>query len=273
MKKIIISFLILFLSANLYSQNSVKLNKISFFESGYNIPDKSERVYNIVFDKNSARYINTQIDLINLAYKNYDQNLNIKIVYRSLSGSVYATMNGVLNIPSDWTDCWHVEGHGWKQPGNWAADKYTAEVYIDNKFIGSESFAVGDKGKLDEILKQYTSLKFYEGGGSVPKRENRRYKTSFEKYDSRFIYYELEFVNPLYNYEDFLVTLSAKYYYPDGSLFGEAKGDFNISKEWETVYITHGYGYSDYGKWKTGTYTVELSYEGFVFASKTFTIY
>ena len=122
-----------------------KLDKILFFESGKEIPVKQDRIY-INYFKPEAKYINIELNIINLKYKIKDQEYNITFIWRYLNGSEYGRSETTLNIKSDWEKAYINKGWGWADKGNWPLGRFTAQIFINDNLFAEKDFFVN----LDE---------------------------------------------------------------------------------------------------------------------------
>jgi hypothetical protein len=119
----------------------------------------------------------------------------------------------------------------------------------------------------------FQSVRLFESGYTVTPQDERIYSTHFSIEETRYIYYELYVKNKLYNVRDNTVTMSAKIYNPDGTLFGENVGDHTIQPEWETAYLWNGYGWSEEGNWSPGTYRIVIYFDNRKVTEALFSIY
>jgi hypothetical protein len=62
----------------------------------------------------------------------------------------------------------------------------------------------------------------------------------------------------LHQQTDWKTSFTARYYKPDGSLFGEPTINSTITTELDNFTVRTGWGWPDYGNWKPGRYKVEV---------------
>lgn len=117
------------------------------------------------------------------------------------------------------------------------------------------------------------AVRFFEAGDKAPKSSERVYKTRFSKSYSRYIYTEFKINNLQYKLKEHQHDMVWFYYNSDGSLRGRINGTFNVNPKWATAWIYRGWGWSSYGNWPRGTYTVKIIMDGVNVATETFTIY
>lgn len=115
-------------------------------------------------------------------------------------------------------------------------------------------------------------LRFFESGDALPAAGSRSYKDRFPQKSTRRINWELQLKHPAPGQKNgFKIT--AKYYFPDGSLFTEHHLETYLDATWTGSQHASGWGWSETGKWKTGKYTVEIFVKHQKIAHGTFTVY
>ncbi len=115
------------------------------------------------------------------------------------------------------------------------------------------------------------TLKFFEGGAEVVESSQRRYGSSFPRYSSRFINWELNLVHPAPGSRvDF--QIEAVYYNPDGSEMGRSVVNSFVGDTWLNSQHYQGRGWGEPGKWSPGRYRVDLYISGVKTAGGEFEI-
>lgn len=261
----------------LFAQRDVDLISLKLFESDYNPPPRDERYYTTSFDKDDTRYIFYEIHLDNNLYRIRDNSLKIQAKFYYPNGSLMSDPILRKTMYSDWKSGYFWHGWGWDETGKWEEGRYTIEIYIDGRYVTEKKFTVYDSYNSRDYSRsrefEVQELNFFEAGYNLPDREDYRYKTYFDKYDSRYIYTEIVVRNNLYEIRTHTHELEFEYYNPDGSLRGRIKADYTIKKEWETSWISRGWGWDERGNWPVGTYTVEVYSDDKFIADGQFTIY
>jgi hypothetical protein len=79
--------------------------------------------------------------------------------------------------------------------------------------------------------------------------------------------------NLLYRNRSHKPQVFGRYYYPDGTLFGEAKVNVDIPSDWENADLWTGWGWDEPGKWTIGTYRLEILFGNTKVGEGRFTIY
>ncbi len=104
---------------------------------------------------------------------------------------------------------------------------------------------------------EITDLQFYESGSDDVPYEERLFSDSFAKSTSRFINYQISVSRPETDLNAEL-TITARIYGSDGSLYAEFSRDLNIPSEYQNFWWAHGWGSSEAGGWPADTYTLKL---------------
>lgn len=102
-------------------------------------------------------------------------------------------------------------------------------------------------------------VQFFEAGSKPPDRKDRQYSQVFSQQTARYIYYQVHLEHPNLS-QNLNFSITAQYFNPDDSLFGEFNLNTGILSSWNGSFHWHGYGWSTPGNWKTGTYKVKLFY-------------
>jgi hypothetical protein len=114
-------------------------------------------------------------------------------------------------------------------------------------------------------------LRFFESGNNLPAVGQRTYKNRFPAKSTRRINWEVQLKHPAPKQRtDFKIT--AKYYYPDGSLFTEHLLETYLDPEWTGSQHASGWGWNQQGNWKIGEYTVEIFVKDQKVAHGSFTV-
>ena len=148
----------------------IKLDKILFFESGENIPDKANRTYIGQF-KPESKYISIEFNLINLKFQSGDQEHNISFVWKQLNGNEFGKVDAVLNIKSEWEKAYISKAWGWAEKGNWPVGRMTVQIFIDGNLFAEKDFIISpydddfysfpNENKEIEELRNSSEIKYH----------------------------------------------------------------------------------------------------------------
>lgn len=150
------------------------MDRIAFFESGENIPEKHERTYSMVFNRES-RNINIELNVINLQHTIADQEVKVKFVLKSY---VRLGIMGYYKIIGTYEDTMHIASEsleaciskGWKSKeiGYWTTSGiYKVETFVNDDLFAEEEFYIDlsmehlytDMKTLDETNQEIQYLK------------------------------------------------------------------------------------------------------------------
>ncbi len=124
---------------------------------------------------------------------------------------------------------------------------------------------------IESLDATVVDLKLFEAGIHSPSVGFRRYDTTFSKATSRYIYWELSLEHSTRDVsQPFRVT--SIFYYPDGSMMGEASERFIIDAGLSESVHSWGFGWSEPGHWIRGEHSVEIIIDEQVVASRSFEI-
>ncbi len=262
----------------------LQFESMKFFESGYTAPPKEQRQYNTQFPRSTTRYVFFEIGAKNLLYRNRNQRPPVFGRYYNADGSFRGEAKVNVDISPDWesVDLW--SGWGKDEPGNWPAGTYRVEIWFGSAKVGEGSFTLYDDRPVtsppvtsvpaEKVYLDFQSVKFFEGGNVTPPESERQYKTDFPRSTTRYVYFSVRSKNLLYRNRSQKPLIFGRYYYPDGTLFGETKIDkVEVPADWESADLWTGWGWDDPGKWTLGTYRLEILFGNIKVGEGRFTIY
>ena len=124
---------------------------------------------------------------------------------------------------------------------------------------------------------EFVDLKFFAWETDLPnapRREQRQYNTSFPQSITCHIYYELQMRVGVVPGPELTYEVLHRYYYPDGSLMRKRQYDDVVFSENQgySLNSVSASGWDVPGRWKLGTYRVEILIDGGEFAKGSFTI-
>ncbi len=168
---------------------------------------------------------------------------------------------GQWNTPNAY---WFVSPFVVIKPGTYTVVVSDPASWSHNNTSGNRGFAIVRGFWSGQIQSPYsmlgatvTDLKFFEAGDTPPAPAQRQFVNSFSKASTRRVYYQLSLTHPAPATRlDF--TLTARYYNPDGSIFGEFEEEFYVEPGWVGSLYWDNWGWATSGNWPVGTYTVRL---------------
>ena len=115
--------------------------RLSFFESGDEIPDWGKRTYRTRFSQDESRFINWELYLKHTppSEKKY---FDITYIYYYYDGTVMGEQNLESFIDRGWPDSERAWNWGWQEPGHWEKGTYYVEIIIDEVVVASGEFEI-----------------------------------------------------------------------------------------------------------------------------------
>lgn len=121
---------------------------------------------------------------------------------------------------------------------------------------------------IPSIRANIDSVKFFEGPYSPPEKEQRQYRTGFDRRKTRYINWELNLTHKPPGQTVYFRIDSE--WYKNAKLFYRYSMNATIEADWEYSYQSHSY---NMGQWSRGIYRVDLSIGGQKVASEYFDVY
>lgn len=108
-----------------------------------------------------------------------------------------------------------------------------------------------------EPTTSYLGLDFFEGPEDRP--QNPTFQRIFDTDQARYLWCRIHVDNLRHNQGSNPVEFRIRYYNTEGNEFlGEASVSYTLPSTWGSAYLYGGWGYSNPGRWKPGTYRVEV---------------
>ena len=119
-----------------------------------------------------------------------------------------------------------------------------------------------------------SEVKFFESGYDATPKDQRVYRTSFSRTNSRYIAWELNLTHPAPGTKKNFVV-DAIWFNAYGTEIFRASLNSYVDATWTTSYRNSGYGWREVSNstWTAGTYRVDLYVEGTKVASENFSVY
>ncbi len=119
-----------------------KATTVQFFESGYNHPDKKDRVYRGSFSRTQTRYVNWEVAF---EYPAPGRRIDFKIesIWYANGAEIWRGMCDAY-VQADWTTSFSAQGYGWANAGSntWASGTYRVDLYVEGTKIASGNYTV-----------------------------------------------------------------------------------------------------------------------------------
>jgi hypothetical protein len=129
------------LKDNMYIFPTMKAESFVFFEGGLKSPPQEERIYDKVFRKETARFINWEIEL---SFPTLQRRKQIFLIqeYFMEDGSLLIDGEASLTLEKGWNLATINMGKGDEEPGLWQPGRYRVKITIDGKQMAEDWFEV-----------------------------------------------------------------------------------------------------------------------------------
>ncbi len=127
---------------------------------------------------------------------------------------------------------------------------------------------------ISSLKAKVTEVRFFESGFDSPPLNQRSYRNSFSRTNTRYVVWELNLEHPAPGErKDF--TVDNIWFNAYGTEIFRNSFNTHIAPEWGSSYHNSGYGWRNPSTttWSAGTYRVDLYVEGIKIASESFTVY
>ena len=130
-----------YIAVPLTKLTSITVAEIKFFESGKNLPDIEQRLYDTRFSQETTRFIAWEL---HLKYPPAVRPINFVIhaVYYRSNGEIKSQQDRTVHVLAGWDNSFHAAGWGSSDVGTWEKDTYTVVISIDGIEVGEASFIV-----------------------------------------------------------------------------------------------------------------------------------
>jgi hypothetical protein len=122
---------------------NAKVTEVKFFEGGYDVPPKDQRVYRSSFPRTGTRYVTWELNLVHPA-PGIKKNFVIEHIWFYPNGAEMFRSSFQSYVQADWVNSYHNSGYGWKEKSasTWVAGAYRVDLYVDGVKIASEKFNI-----------------------------------------------------------------------------------------------------------------------------------
>lgn len=120
---------------------NAKVTEIKFFEGGYDVPPKDQRVYRSSFPRTGTRYVTWELNLVHPA-PGIKKDFTIEHIWFNAHGAEIFRASFKSYVLAEWINSYHNSGYGWRDVSSstWVAGTYRVDLYVDGVKIASEKF-------------------------------------------------------------------------------------------------------------------------------------
>jgi len=219
--------------------------------------------YRKVFDRAETTYIYAEFSFYNKLFD--EEDWDTKVVLKVFAVNDGEKLLGEIPVEERISKTQNIvyirEGWGNDRAGAfWKEGEYLWKAFIDDKLVGTTRFYVYDVGKVQQEGENpylaASSVKLYEGPNENLTKGSRKYYTSFNGKDTRYVWVEFEFENKLN--KDWRCELVFNFYNDARQLKGKTVEVFNVKGDKDSTTIDSGWGSNYKGTWYPDNYTVEI---------------
>ena len=266
---------------------SANVQRMRFFESGRDLPNRSGRVYRTTFEAGKSRYINIELDLVHPAPAAAVR-ADIPCGFYEADGTLEGSLVVEATVGPGETLSWPARGFGNEEATSWSPGEHRATCILDGKTIAQGTFTVraaavaparppvrppppSTSYDIPAVRANVTGLQFFEGPTDAPRPESRVYERRFSQATARYIWVQLELSHlaPRRTVE----TPVDCVYFHDGSRWARIVITVRVEPEWTSSLQPGGWGWRETGNWPTGNFRVQCSTNGRVIADAGFAVY
>lgn len=122
---------------------NAKITEVKFFEGGYDIPAKDQRVYRTSFSRAETRYVNFELNL-QFPQPGVRKDFVIESIWFNQYDKEIHRASLNTFILGDWNHSWHTRGYGWREASSsgWVAGTHRVDLYVNGVKIASENFSI-----------------------------------------------------------------------------------------------------------------------------------
>jgi hypothetical protein len=120
---------------------------LRFYESGYEVVPREQRVYEERFARETTRYVNWELNLEHPAPGRRVDFQITAVYYRANTNSAtgweeFHRHTVDTYVEGDWTSSYHWSGYGFADPGNWAINSYRVDTLFEGQPIAGYVFEI-----------------------------------------------------------------------------------------------------------------------------------
>jgi hypothetical protein len=231
------------------------IQTVRFYEAVPPVPARPERSYASRFNRNSARYIYTDITVRHEAPGEDGVEFEVLCTYHRPSGEVMGESVVRFRPQSDWEHTGSSNGLGSARTGVWTPGFHRVVCSHEGTPVAEAGFEIFEAPPAIPLVDgHFRSLRFYEWGDEIPPAADREYAVSFEAATARRIGLEfgLRFDPPG---RLVMIPVLCRVVGPDGSVVREQDQQVRVEPGWNGVLGGMTMGAVEPGSWQPGRYS------------------
>lgn len=222
-----------------------------------------KKKYRRVFNRTETSYLYAELSFFNKLFDEEEWTAKVRIVcnkYENEKESQICEINVDRVVKMDENMAFVREGWGNASYGVfWAKGKYKWSAFIDGVHVGDSVFYIEDElGVTSERnpFFEVEGLKVFEDDATLPAEKDRKYYTTFQAKETRYIWGEIKISNKLpYAYW-------AEFFFNFYNDAGQLKGNTSelVYIQGNEITVCSGWGSSNKGTWYNDNYRIEISF-------------
>jgi len=236
----------------------------------------NKKKYRTVFEVEECTYVYCEFSFFNLKFKEYDWNLNLKIVCIDNENNELCNLNCDRIVSMDENISFVREGWGTKNKGTfWKPGTYKWQAVIDGAVVLEKPFYIQNFGKPSKTAEPYfkiQGIKLYEGPDANVKINDRTYYSVFNFNYTRYVWVELNAKNLIKDVNYWTCELTFNFRTSNHLLKGSISKLFFVYPQDNEFSVTIGWGSDKVGTWGKDDYIVDVLFMDQLLVSKVFTI-
>lgn len=224
---------------------------------------EGKKKYRRVFNRVETTYLYAELSFYNKLFDEEDWNCKIKIVCSKNENDKEAeicTLEVDRLVKMDENLAFVREGWGNAGAGSfWKEGIYTWKAYIDGEFVGSSVFYIEDELAVTDSHNPFfdvESVKLFEADGTLPAIGDRKYYTTFNGKETRYIWAEVTLINRIKS--PYWCELFFNFFNDAGQSKGFTTELIEVKDD--KVIICSGWGASNKGTWYSDNFRFELTF-------------
>lgn len=244
---------------------SYKFKELKVYASTEWLADGKKK-YQRVFEASQVGYLYTEFTFYNKLFDERSWKTKVELKCTQVDdnlGSVkdVCTVTVDREVLADENVVFIREGWGNATLGQfWKKGRYKWEAFLDGVSVGSTIFYIENGGVVTPAGNPYfgtTSIKLFEGPGTLPPQNQRTYYSKYSSKDTRYIWAEVNMTNNRPD-EDWYCELVYLFYNDARQLKGRTEELITVRKGTNEYTLCSGWGSDTKGTWYLDNYTLEV---------------
>lgn len=222
-----------------------------------------KKKYRRVFNRVETSYLYAELSFYNKLFDEEEWTAKIKLICTKKENDTEAELCNISVdrvVKTDENLAFIREGWGNAQAGSfWKEGVYTWKAFINDQLVGSMVFYIEDELEVTPNSNPFfdvESVKLFEGDGALLPIADRKYYTTFDGKETRYIWAEVTLINRIKS--PYWCELFYNFFNDAGQLKGNTIELIEVKDD--RVIVCSGWGSSSKGTWYKDKFRFELSF-------------